>query len=215
MHQFLWGFEGRIFLNGWQRFRWIFSIWPYISKPLRKIMAYWKDLNSLDIDNSYTEYVISEMKYVDSDILSLEFDYITKRRLRFACDHFVIAMAKSLRHGEIAVLVKPVQNKMMAYLQDFYPLDIDDSYTELNWSMTTMIFFCWMWIETAKFRMFMPNRVLCHFWQVRTTRSKYWIIEDISCYSSQICMENNKYLVYIIFITCQTVLKSSNIRLAS
>ena len=39
-------------------------------------------------------------------------------------------MAKSLRHGEIAVLVKPVQNKMMAYLQDFYPLDIDDSYTE-------------------------------------------------------------------------------------
>ena len=47
-------------------------------------MAYWKDLNPLDIDNSYTEYVISEMKYVDSDILSLEFDYITTRRLRFA-----------------------------------------------------------------------------------------------------------------------------------
>ena len=72
------------------------------------------------------------MKYVDSDILSLEFDYITTRRLRFAFDHFVMpmAMVKSLRHGEIAVLVKPVQNKMMAYLQDFYPLDIDDSYTE-------------------------------------------------------------------------------------
>ena len=72
------------------------------------------------------------MKYVDSDILSLEFDYITTRRLRFAFDHFVMPMpmAKSLRHGEIAVLVKPVQNKMMAYLQDFYPLDIDDSYTE-------------------------------------------------------------------------------------
>ena len=95
-------------------------------------MAYWKDLNPLDIDNSYTEYVISEMKYVDSDILSLEFDYITtrSRRLRFAFDHFVMPIAKSLRHGEIAVLVKPVQNKMMAYLQDFYPLDIDDSYTE-------------------------------------------------------------------------------------
>ena len=78
-------------------------------------MAYWKDLNPLDIDNSYTEYVISEMKYVDSDILSLEFDYITTRRLRFAFGHFVMPMAKSLRHGEIAVLVKPVQNKMMAY----------------------------------------------------------------------------------------------------
>ena len=39
-------------------------------------------------------------------------------------------MAKSLCHGKIAVLVKPVQNKMMAYLQDFYPLDMDDSYTE-------------------------------------------------------------------------------------
>ena len=89
-------------------------------------MAYWKDLNPLDIDNSYTEYVISEMKYVDSDILSLEFNYITTRRLHFACDHFVMANA----NGEIAVLVKPVQNKIMAYLQDFYPLDIDDSYTE-------------------------------------------------------------------------------------
>ena len=32
-------------------------------------MAYWKDFNPLDIDDSYTEYVISEMKYVDSDIL--------------------------------------------------------------------------------------------------------------------------------------------------
>ena len=61
-------------------------------------MAYWKDLNPLDIDNSYTEYVISEMKYVDSDILSLEFDYITTRRLRFAFDHFIMANA----NGEIA-----------------------------------------------------------------------------------------------------------------
>ena len=55
-----------------------------------EIIAYWKDFNPLDIDNSYTEYVISEMKYVDSDILLLEFDYITTRRLRFAFDHFVM-----------------------------------------------------------------------------------------------------------------------------
>ena len=77
-------------------------------------MAYWKDFNPLDIENSYAEDVISEMKYVDSDILLLEFDYITTRRLRFAFDHFV--MAKSLHYGKIAALVKPVQNKMMAYL---------------------------------------------------------------------------------------------------
>ena len=54
-------------------------------------MAHWKDFNPLDIDNSYTEYVISEMKYVDGDILLLEFDYIATRRPRFAFDHFVMA----------------------------------------------------------------------------------------------------------------------------
>ena len=59
-------------------------------------MAYWKDFNLLDIDDSYTEYVITEMIYDDSDILSLDPDYITTRRLRFAFDHFAIAnMAKS------------------------------------------------------------------------------------------------------------------------
>ena len=85
-------------------------------------MAYWKDFNPLDIDNSYTEYLISEMKYVDSDILLLEFNYITTRRLRFAFDHFV--MAKS------PYLSNQFRTKCMAYLQDFHPLDIDDSYTE-------------------------------------------------------------------------------------
>ena len=59
-------------------------------------MAYWKDFKSLDIDNSYTEYVISEIKHVDSDILLLEFDYITTRRLRFAFDHFVMAKSPYL-----------------------------------------------------------------------------------------------------------------------
>ena len=129
-------------------------------------MAYWKDLNSLDIDNSYTEYVISEMKYVDSDILSLEFDYITTRRLRFAFDHFVMPMAKSLRHGEIAVLVKPVQNKMMAYLQDFYPLDIDDSYTEYIISELKYdhndFFFAGCGFKQRNSECLCQIRVLCH-----------------------------------------------------
>ena len=60
-------------------------------------MAYWKDFNPLDIDDSYTEYVISEMIYDDSDILLLEPDYITTRRLRFAFDHFAIPIWRSRR----------------------------------------------------------------------------------------------------------------------
>ena len=35
-------------------------------------MAYWKDFSPLDIDDSYLEYVISELKYDDSDILLLD-----------------------------------------------------------------------------------------------------------------------------------------------
>ena len=116
------------------------------------------------------------MKYVDSDILSLEFDYITTRRLRFAFDHFVMPMTKSLRHGEIAALVKPVQNKMMAYLQDFYPLDIDDSYTEYIISELKYDHNDFFWLDVDLSRE-IPNvyakYVLCHLWQVRTTRSKY------------------------------------------
>ena len=126
-----------------------------------EIMAYWKDFNPLDIDNSYTEYVISEMKYVDSDILLLEFDYITTRRLRFAFDHFVMPMAKSLR----TCLVKPVQNKMMAYLQDFYPLDIDDSYTEYIISELKYdhndFFFAGCGFKQRNFEC-LPSTVLCH-----------------------------------------------------
>ena len=39
-----------------------------------KIMAYLKDFYPLDIDDSYIEYVISELKYDDIDILLLDVD---------------------------------------------------------------------------------------------------------------------------------------------
>ena len=39
-----------------------------------QIMTYLQDFYPLDIDDSYTEYVISEMKYDDSDILLLDVD---------------------------------------------------------------------------------------------------------------------------------------------
>ena len=86
-------------------------------------MAYWKDFNPLDNDNSYTEYVISKMKYVESDILLLEFDYITTRRLHFAFDHFVKAKSPYLSNQ--------FSTKRWHICKNFYPLDIDDSYTEL------------------------------------------------------------------------------------
>ena len=47
-------------------------------------MAHLKDFYPLDIGDSYTEYVISEMKYEDSDILLLEPNSITKWSGRFA-----------------------------------------------------------------------------------------------------------------------------------
>ena len=37
-------------------------------------MVYLKDFYPLDIDDSYTEYIISEVKYDDSDILLLDAD---------------------------------------------------------------------------------------------------------------------------------------------
>ena len=51
-----------------------------------------------------------------------------------------------LQYGENTVLVKPVQSKIMAYLQDFYPLDIDNSYTEYVISglkYDDNDFYCW------------------------------------------------------------------------
>ena len=48
---------------------------PVVFKDLlSKIMAYLKDFYRFDIDGSYTEYVISELKYDDSDILWLDVD---------------------------------------------------------------------------------------------------------------------------------------------
>ena len=63
------------------------------------------------------------MKYDDSDILLLEPDSITKRGQRGAFDNFAIWR----NHHWIAVVFKAVQNKVMAYLKDFNPLDIDNS----------------------------------------------------------------------------------------
>ena len=83
-------------------------------------MAYWKDLNPLDVDNSYTEYVISEMKYVEwYFIIGVRLYNYTKTRIAF--DHFVMAKSPYLSNQF------KTTTKMMAYLQDFYPLDIDDS----------------------------------------------------------------------------------------
>ena len=55
-----------------------------------KIMAYLKNFNTLDIADSYTEYVTYEMKYDDTDILLLDADSIAKRGRRFAFDKFAI-----------------------------------------------------------------------------------------------------------------------------
>ena len=43
-----------------------------------KIMVYLKDFYPLNIDDSYAEYVISEVKCDDSDILLLDADSIAK-----------------------------------------------------------------------------------------------------------------------------------------
>ena len=50
-------------------------------------MAYLKDFYPLDIEDSYTENVISAMKYNDSDILLLDADSIAKvqRRTTLCC----------------------------------------------------------------------------------------------------------------------------------
>ena len=55
-----------------------------------KITAYLKDFYPLDIDDSYTEYVISEMKYDASNILLLDAGSGTKRGRSFVFDKFAI-----------------------------------------------------------------------------------------------------------------------------
>ena len=57
-----------------------------------KIMAYLKDFYPFHIDDSDTEYVISEMKYDDSDILLLDADSIAKRGRCFAFDKLSFAI---------------------------------------------------------------------------------------------------------------------------
>ena len=57
-------------------------------KPFKiKIKAYLQYFYPLDIDDSYIEYVISEMKYDDSDISLLDGDSIAKFRTRTALCH--------------------------------------------------------------------------------------------------------------------------------
>ena len=46
-------------------------------------MAYLKDFYPLDIDDSYLEYVISELKYDDNDILLLDVEKLVNTAQRF------------------------------------------------------------------------------------------------------------------------------------
>ena len=50
-------------------------------------MAYLQDFYPLDIDDSYIEYVISELKYDDNDILLLDVDYVAKFEMRATLCH--------------------------------------------------------------------------------------------------------------------------------
>ena len=50
------------------------------------MMAYLQDFYPLDIGDSSTEYVISEMKYDNNDILLLDTDSIAKQGQRFIFD---------------------------------------------------------------------------------------------------------------------------------
>ena len=88
-------------------------------------MAYLQDFYPLDIDDSYIEYVISELKYDDNDILLLDVDKIVNTAKRFR-----LTVRKMAEITRMAQWWKPFKIKIMAYLQDFYPLDIDDSYIE-------------------------------------------------------------------------------------
>ena len=53
-------------------------------------MVYLKDFYPFDIDDPSTEYVFSEMKYEDSDILLLEPDSIAKWKGCFAFFFFFV-----------------------------------------------------------------------------------------------------------------------------
>ena len=85
-------------------------------------MGYLQDFYPLDFDSSYIEYVISALKYDDNDILFLDVHKLVDIAQRFHLP--VVKMA------EVTQLWKRFKIKIMAYLKDFYPLDIDDSYLE-------------------------------------------------------------------------------------
>ena len=61
-------------------------------------MAYLQDFYLLDVDNSYREYVISELKYDNSDILLLEVDYIAKFQIRTVALSPLTSSHKSSKH---------------------------------------------------------------------------------------------------------------------
>ena len=77
----------------------------------------------MDIDDSYLEYVISELKY-DDNILLLDVEKLVNTAQRF---HYFWSNGEMT---ESVQLWKRFKIKIMAYLEDFYPLDIDDSYLE-------------------------------------------------------------------------------------
>ena len=85
-------------------------------------MAYLQDFCPLDIDYSYTEYVISALKYDNNDILFLDMHKLVDIAQRF---HLPV-----VKIAEVTQLWKRFKIKIVAYLKDFYPLDIDDSYLE-------------------------------------------------------------------------------------
>ena len=75
--------------------------------------------------------------------------------------------------SEIAQLWKSCKIKIMVYLKDFYPLDIDDSYleyviSELNYDDNDILL-----LDADSIAKFRTRVALCHLWQVRTSRSKY------------------------------------------
>ena len=55
-------------------------------------MAYLQDFYPLDIDDSYVEYVTSELKYDDSDILLLD-------------DNPIVKFQTSYEHGALSPLI--------------------------------------------------------------------------------------------------------------
>ena len=130
-------------------------------------MAYLQDFYPLDIDDSYTEYVISELWQMWYFIIGRRLNSQKSTMLPLWQVH---NMAKITG---MAAVFKAFQIKIMAYLQDFYPLDIDDSYieyaiSELKYDDSDILL-----LDIDSIAKFQTRMALCHLWQVRTSRSKY------------------------------------------